>query len=73
MTTATFTPNPDTIYLCDNGAAYCGDHLGISARMTGRDISGQRIMAVTPPMAREYAAEYHTPVRCEQCHKEAAR
>lgn len=38
----------ETIYLCDNGQAYCGEHLGYHARMTGRDISGQLISEVTP-------------------------
>jgi hypothetical protein len=34
------------IYLADNGAAYCGAHLGVTARMTGRDLSGQAIQRV---------------------------
>ena len=32
-----------TIYLVDNGAAYCEAHLGATAKATGRDISGQEI------------------------------
>jgi hypothetical protein len=47
-----------TIYLCDNGAAYCGEHLGATAKATGRDISGQPIMAITPDMG--------VTVTCEQ-------
>jgi hypothetical protein len=33
--------NTDTIYMTDNGAALCGAHLGVSAKTTGRDLSGQ--------------------------------
>ena len=43
----------ETLYLTDGGACYCGDHLGTTARYTGRDISGQPIHAVTPDDAHE--------------------
>jgi len=59
--------NPDTIYITDNGAAYCGEHLGASARYTGRDISGQPIYAMTPADVREIG-----PVACECCGKTAS-
>jgi hypothetical protein len=62
----------DTIYLGDNGRALCGAHLGASARYTGRDLSGQEIMAVTPDVAAEAEAEGWT-VKCEQCGKSASR
>lgn len=57
-----------TIYLTDNGAAYCGAHLGYTARATGRDISGQPIEPVTPDVAREAVAMGCVLV-CEQCGK----
>ena len=38
----------EAIYLGDNGRAYCGEHLGMTAKHTGRDISGQPIYKVKP-------------------------
>ena len=61
----------NAVYLCDNGAAYCGKHLGASARMTGHDISGFPIYRVTPEAAQETIREgYH--IRCEKCGMKAA-
>ena len=57
----------DTIYLGDNGRALCGDHLGMSAKYTGRDLSGQTIMAVTPAIAAMPESE---GLCCEHCLKE---
>ncbi len=62
----------DTIYLGDNGRACCGEHLGMTAKMTGRDLSGQPIMAVTPEMVTEAASD-GWEVCCEQCGKAASR
>jgi hypothetical protein len=56
-----------TIYLTDNGAALCGAHLGNTARTTGRDISGQPILEITPDIAAEYEKEYGEPLSCETC------
>jgi hypothetical protein len=39
-----------SLYLGDNGMCLCGAHLGYSARSTGRDLSGQRVMQVSPVM-----------------------
>lgn len=66
-----FKPNAATIYLGDNGRAYCGEHLGVSARMTGRDISGQKIYALTPEDAQE-SERYGVTIRCERCGKKAS-
>jgi hypothetical protein len=55
------------IYLTDNGRALCGAHLGVTARATGRDISGQEILPVTPEMVAEFGA-----VRCEHCGRPAS-
>jgi hypothetical protein len=65
------TIQAETIYLTDNGAAYCGDHLGTSAKYTGRDISGQPIEPITPPMVAEAKAMGWTPA-CEQCGRVAS-
>jgi len=55
------------IYLTDNGRALCTDHLGVSARMTGRDISGQPILALSPEDVRySIEAEGWHPA-CESC------
>lgn len=58
--------SPTTVFLVDNGAAYCGRHLGASARMTGRDLSGQPILAVTGDVLAEARAEGWVP-HCETC------
>lgn len=59
--------DPGGIYLTDNGRALCGEHLGASARFTGRDISGQEIYRVTPADVREWG-----PVCCETCGRAAS-
>lgn len=61
-----------TIYLTDNGAALCGEHLGVTAKMTGRDLSGQEIMPITPEIAAENQALYGYVPTCEHCGKSAS-
>ena len=61
---------PDTVFLTDNGRALCGEHLGATARLTGRDLSGQPILPVTGPALAECRAEGFLPC-CEACGKEA--
>ena len=56
----------EALYLCDNGAAYCGEHLGQTARITGRDISGQSIRKVTPEDAAEMEKVIGHPLGCER-------
>lgn len=66
-----FVPDDAAIYLTDNGAAYCGAHLGATARATGRDISGQRIYRLTADDAAFWQAHHmagHLPA-CETCKK----
>ena len=65
--------NTTTLYLGDNGRCFCGDlHCaGSSAHFTGRDLSGQRVMVVTPADAIE-AATMGATLRCESCGKAAA-
>lgn len=53
----------DALYLCDNGACRCGQHLGEQAKATGRDLSGQRIYQLEP-------ADHEVgtpPFKCERC------
>ena len=56
-----FEVKPGALYLVDNDACYCGDHLGYSARTTGRDISGRKIA-----MVPAYAVKANR-MRCEKC------
>lgn len=60
----------DSLYFCDNGALYCGLHLGSSARATLRDISGQTIERVTAETIR-CATDEGMTLACEQCGKVA--
>ena len=68
------TPAPvleaDALYLGDNGRCYCGQHSGATAQATGRDLSGQRVLELTPELARIAAGQGWTP-KCEECGKEA--
>jgi hypothetical protein len=61
-----------TIYLGDNGRAYCGAHLGYTAKMTGRDLSGQKIYAIQPEDIAEIERDGVT-IRCERCGREPSR
>lgn len=56
----------DSLYFADNGACYCGKHLGMTARYTGRDISGQRIERITPRVLSECLSIGFKP-KCENC------
>ncbi|HEY9467616.1 MAG TPA: hypothetical protein VIR54_31200 [Vicinamibacterales bacterium] len=60
------------IYLTDNGRALCGQHLGSSAKHTGRDISGQPIEPVTPEVATMARDEFGYIPSCEHCGREAS-
>ena len=53
------------LYLGDNGRCSCGAHSGTQATYTGRDLSGQPVMEITPDVLREFRAMGHEP-RCEQ-------
>lgn len=70
-----FTPDVQAIYLTDNGRALCGQHLGFSAALTGRDISGQEIYRLTQADAdywRKHFQQERGILRlpsCEDCGK----
>jgi hypothetical protein len=59
-----FKADPTALYFTDNGCILCGEHLGSSAKFTGRDISGQKIKKVTPDDARAAAKDGWT-LKCE--------
>jgi hypothetical protein len=61
-----------TIYFTDNGAAYCGAHLGSTAKYTGCDRSGQPIEPVTPELAAECQSVYGYVPKCEECGRAAS-
>jgi hypothetical protein len=35
---------PNVVYFGDNGRAFCGAHAGASAKFTGRDLTGQKVV-----------------------------
>ncbi len=57
----------EALYLTDNGRVVCGKDSGVSARFTGRDISGQRVARVTTMDDAYWLAELGEHIRCEQC------
>lgn len=71
MATTTTDPKPvlkpDTIYLGDNGRAFCRDHAGASALYTGRDLSGQKLHKVTDADQRYAEREWGRRITCEGC------
>lgn len=54
------------LYFTDNGRVLCGQHLGSSARYTGRDLSGQLITRTTQEDAEDFRAMGLT-FACETC------
>lgn len=61
-----FVAESAALYFTDNGAVLCGDHLGMTAKASGRDISGQKIEKVTPDDVRWAQGEGWT-IKCEHC------
>ena len=62
----------DTIYSTDNGRLLCGKHLGSTAKATGRDLSGQTILAIGPDEATYCQATFGEVPECETCGKRAS-
>ncbi len=62
-----FTPKPGALYFCDNGSVFCSEHLGASAKYTGRDISGQKIHLATSRDAVEFERMTGSKLACECC------
>jgi hypothetical protein len=51
----------EAIYSGDAGHVFCGRHAGHSARYTGHDLSGQRVIRLTPAELAEFG------LGCELC------
>lgn len=60
----------DHLYSTDNGRIVCGACAGASARFTGRDISGKRVITLNAADAAAWLAEIGEPVSCEACAKQ---
>ena len=56
----------DILYSGDNGRLFCGRHAGVSARYTGRDISGQRVEEVTAGECDAAFEIYDVVFACEE-------
>jgi hypothetical protein len=54
------------LFFCDNGRLLCSEHLGATAKATGRDISGQRIMKLNEAARAELVA-LGCSASCETC------
>lgn len=53
------------VYFADNGATICLDCAGLSAKFTGRDISGQKVKRVKVEEVREWERQAGRPMACE--------
>jgi hypothetical protein len=51
----------DRLYLGDNGRCFCRDHAGMTAAMTGFDLSGREVFEMTFETAKENG------LACEDC------
>lgn len=47
----------DKLYMGDNGRVLCGKHSGNSAKYSGYDISGQKVLTITPKVMAEFLAD----------------
>lgn len=59
------------LYICDNAMVLCGKHCGHTARMTGRDLSGQEVEAIDEEMQRIIIEDHGHGLSCEVCRDEA--
>jgi hypothetical protein len=56
---------PGIIYSADNGRLVCVDCAGMSAKYTGRDLSGHRVTPVPVSETVDWHKEFGKPMRCE--------
>lgn len=61
--------DPDGIFIGDNGMVLCGEHLGMTARLTGHDLSGQKLHKLTKREATRELTEFKWHICCESCGK----
>ena len=64
---------PDTVYEGDNGRLFCGSCAGMTAKYTGRDLSGHKVHAITPEEAWAFEADIGAKCACESCGKVAPK
>jgi hypothetical protein len=55
------------VYSGDNGRLFCADHAGATAKASGRDLSGQRVFALTTEEMAYLRRETGEGVLCETC------
>ena len=53
------------IYAADNGCLICLHCAGMSAKYTGRDISGQRVTKIPHSQTVDWFKEFGKPMSCE--------
>lgn len=53
------------IYSADNGMLICVHCAGMSAKFTGRDISGQKVTPMTARDNTDWMAMFDRPLACE--------
>ncbi len=58
--------SPGVVYSADNGRLICLKCAGMSAKYTGRDISGQKVTAMNVEDAIEWVAAVGRPMACER-------
>lgn len=56
---------PGTIYSGDNGRLLCVHCAGMSAKFTGYDLSGHRVIPLGQDDALEWEAHFGEPMSCE--------
>ena len=56
---------PGVIYSADNGRLICVECAGMSAKYTGRDLSGQRVTNVPYETTGAWFQEFGKPMSCE--------
>lgn len=59
----------DTLYIGDNGRCFCGELkcAGSTAHFTGRDLSGHKLLALTPDLLLSDPSAL--AFKCESCGK----
>lgn len=62
----------DRLYFTDNGRIVCGQHAGMTAQYTGRDLSGQKVLMVSMKVAKQWLTDFGEPIKCEDCGGPAA-
>lgn len=72
MTTLKSVLAPDAYYIGDNGRILHGRCSGLSASLSGRDISGQKVKRLRPADVRAFLADVRDlgiTESCEECRR----